>query len=555
MSYSPSVYLAPPYFGASYFGTGGQSGPTQDPPSFGRAKINGHDCIEALSGEYLVVPGTFQQPITIYVVLRVQSSPPSSSAKFAGDPTLFLGSFGSAFNINTITRFDGHDPSARLIKIFFNGPSSSYSLDGGADVPVSLPSSPMENVCVGVFYDESDAYHVQFSEFIIYSGELSEDSDHAVKDHLLNKYARFRYEEIINAIKDSLTAAPPASSANTYFPPGYFARTYFGGRDAAPAPALFTPAQVSAAINPQPYPTANGPLVYLYPRAQTVSTPHIGAGRYFYQFDGMVTARVVNKSFKDKSNEDFYKLMYSDGALLSAVNSVVDKLHLSFFYDANGLPLTVEPVYVESQAAPRLYRLDKGAGEYIYVDIDLLVKHQSRIFPRTPDLTTQGPPVPRTLQEVLNGFVNLIKSTNIFNPKQVTVSLDPQPYPFAESPYCYVSPGRFATDVGTTIGGGRNLTVMDGEVTVWTAMTNRTDLTTRASYMLLNFDPTLGLLKRIAALLDRLQVTFPVGDDGRPVTLVPIFCTEIGDPVYFRGAPNTAMIPAVFSVKYWNKFT
>jgi hypothetical protein len=313
---------------------------------------------------------------------------------------------------------------------------------------------------------------------------------------------------------------------------------------------ITTPNNVAVAVEPEPWPIGGGPAIFVMPgRTKAREPTDMGAGRYYYLVEGQVTVRVVDRSFRDVAYADTSRLTDAAYGLLNTVHSVIKATHLKFLIDSTGQPLAQEPLLAIDQTPPKTYTRRNGAGEWAYVDLIYDVTYQAHCYP-VVDIPATGPVTACSLSDVLKAILAIIQSLEIFNSNQTFISLYPGPYPLSGPPFCVLAPGKFGDVEKDVVGAGADYSTAEGSVIITLVQANRMDVVDRSDQMMTNPVPAYGLLARLAALVDRLQLTMPLRDDGVPVTVQPIRLGLVDAPKYYDKAMSLASISTAWVVRY-----
>jgi hypothetical protein len=357
----------------------------------------------------------------------------------------------------------------------------------------------------------------------------------------------------------------------------------------------FQPEQCFISLFPEVYPLAGSPLCIVTPGEFHLIDPQAnGGGRYVSGVQGTVYVHVVGRNLMDTPDRmDYFMTSVSDG-ILPIVKSVIDKLEYTFIYDAEGNPITQEPLWVVDQSPPVRYtRAGEWAGVRLGLNVALLLglepagpgesplgetaTQEGGIggggigggdeiapflssfidFGLLPDITDGGVTPPASLSSSLGGLLpavqGAITSSLLFPPSRCMLGVESEPYPLAGSPFCVVSPGRMDEYESYGRGGGRFTSRFTAPVTCHVITRAWQDTMDRDTNLMLN--PTEGVIARSFGLIDNLHMGFLRGTTAiaNPelfLTDTPIRFVRLGQPRRYGKAGQWGGIPVEFEANF-----
>ncbi len=137
------------------------------------------------------------------------------------------------------------------------------------------------------------------------------------------------------------------------------------------------------------------------------------------------------------------------------------------------------------------------------------------------------PPIPTTtlastIRDVFQAWRQILVDSGYFQPSSnVIISLDEDEFPQSGTAYVLLCPLYFVPDDGSVNGGGRYVTIMDGQFSVIVRTRNRLNLAYQDSYIINNADQT-GIFWLTDQVLDALHMTLPLNSNGDLLVAEPI---------------------------------
>ncbi len=128
-------------------------------------------------------------------------------------------------------------------------------------------------------------------------------------------------------------------------------------------------------------------------------------------------------------------------------------------------------------------------------------------------------PVPNTtlastIRDVFQAWRDILVAAPCFSPAtNVIISLDEDEFPQSGTAYVLICPLYFVPDDGAVNGGGRFVSILDGQFSVIVRTRNRLNLAYQDSYLITNSDST-GVFYLADCVVSALQLCFPENSNG-----------------------------------------
>lgn len=350
------------------------------------------------------------------------------------------------------------------------------------------------------------------------------------------------------------------------------------------ASGLFSNTRTPIVIHDNPFPINGGPCAYIIPEeSHAIESQHMGAGRFFYGFDGFCTVRIIGNSLKDYSYSDTLRLTDDTTGLLKIAHKVIDLVDLNFAAQTVppefSAPIFPEKVYPESLYPYGIFPRSNSTLRYLTQEPIILQSHGpinvwrkaeewSGIdlrfrFPYTIEFQNTntfddpiGPiPLATDMGELLKSLKSRILKQGFLNDFQAMISLYDDPFPLVGGPYCFIRPNSFRSIDRDKYGAGRDFATMEGTFQICPVVHNITDISGYADNAISGTSSQISLYSCVQYLIEQLCLSFLKSDDGNFIAEVPLDLVEIGRPRYLRRASSYLTLPLIFKTKYQERLT